>query len=397
MTAGSPRTVLYLHSSAGRYGADRQLQLLATGLDPERYRALVVLPEHGELAADLRGAGIDVRVRSLAVMRRALMSPRGISRVTAAWAADAGGLGRLARAENAAVVHTNTSVTLGGAAAARIAAIPHVWHVREIYAEFERWWPAYRRLLTTADALPCVSQATADQFEGEPMATVIHDGLPPMEPRADRAAARASLGLDEDVFVAAVLGRISSWKGQEILARALADPILAERGAVGLIAGAAWRGEERHERALRELGERLGLGERLRMLGFRDDPEVVYGAADVVVIPSTQPDPLPNAALEAAASGCCVVAARHGGLPEILRDGETGVLVAPSDAMALAHALGDLAANRARVRRLGDAARADVRERFAAKRLLDEIQALYDELIANPPPHRVSARPRLSA
>jgi glycosyltransferase involved in cell wall biosynthesis len=65
--------------------------------------------------------------------------------------------------------------------------------------------------------------------------------------------------------------------------------------------------------------------------------------------------------------------------------------------MALAHALGDLAADRARVRRLGDAARADVRERFAAKRLLDEIQALYDELIANPPPHRVSARPRLSA
>jgi glycosyltransferase involved in cell wall biosynthesis len=397
VTDGAARTVLFLHSSAGRYGADRQLELIATGLDPARYRALVVLPEHGELAADLRGAGVDVRVRPLAVMRRALMSPRGISRVTAAWAADAGGLGRLARAQDAAVVHTNTSVTLGGAAAARIAAIPHVWHVREIYAEFERWWPAYRRLLCTADALPCVSEATCEQFGDAAIARVLPDGLPALPDPLARAQARGALGLDEDVFVAAVLGRISSWKGQEILARALADPALAERGAVGLIAGAAWRGEQRHERALSELGGRLGLGDRLRMLGFRDDPETIYGAADVVVVPSTQPDPLPNAAIEAAASGCCVVAAGHGGLPEILRSGETGVLVAPSDPMALAHALSDLAADPERVARLGAAAREDVRERFSAKRLLDSLQALYDELVANPPPHRVSARPRLSA
>jgi glycosyltransferase involved in cell wall biosynthesis len=396
VTSAGPRTVLYLHSSAGRYGADRQLHLIATGLDPERYRALVVLPEHGELAADLRAAGIDVRVRSLAVLRRALMSPRGVSRVTAAWAADAGGLGRLARTADAAIVHTNTSVTLGGAAAARIAAIPHVWHVREIYAEFERWWPAYRRLLCTADALPCVSAATLEQFGGAGIARVLHDGLPELPPRATRAAARAALGVDDDVFVVAVLGRISSWKGQEVLVRALADPALARRGAIGLIAGAAWRGEQRHERGLTELAATLGLSDRLRMLGFRDDVDVIYGAADAVVVPSTQPDPLPNAALEAAAAGCCVVAADHGGLPEIIRDGETGLLVTPGDPMSLAHVLSDLADDPQRARRLGDAAAADVRERFSAERLLDRTQSLYDDLVANPPPHRVSARPRLS-
>ena len=88
-----------------------------------------------------------MQVRPLAVLRRSLMSPRGVSRVAAAWAADAGGLGRMARKRGVALVHTNTSVTLGGAAAARVAGVPHVWHVREIYAGFERWFPAYRRLL----------------------------------------------------------------------------------------------------------------------------------------------------------------------------------------------------------------------------------------------------------
>ena len=387
-----PRTVVYLHSSAGRYGADRQLGLIATGLDPTRYRPLVVLPEHGDLATDLRAAGVDVRVRPLAVLRRALMSPRGLGRVSAAWAADAGGLGRLARAHEAALVHTNTSVTLGGAAAARIAGVPHVWHVREIYAGFDRWWPAYRRLLLTADALPCVSEATLAQFDGAPGPRLLHDGLPGEPRRVDRTAAREALDLPRDRFVVAVLGRISAWKGQDILARALADPALRDVGAIGLIAGAAWPGEERHERALGELADRHGLGDRLRRLGFRDDPETVIGAADAIAVPSTQPDPLPNAALEAAAAGCCVVASAHGGLTEILIDGETGLLVAPGDPAALARALRRAGDDPALAARLGQAAAEDVSARFAPALLLDRLQGLYDELLVDPPHHRFAAR-----
>ena len=80
------------------------------------------------------------------------------------------------------------------------------------------------------------------------------------------------------------------------------------------------------------------MGERLRVLGFRDDVDRILGAADVVVVPSKRPDPLPNSAIEAAAAGVPVVAAAHGGLPEIVRDGETGVLVPPGDPAALAAA-----------------------------------------------------------
>ena len=338
-----------------------------------------MLAEDGPLRADLEAAGVEVHVRPLAVMRRSLMSPSGMARVAAAFAADAGGLGRLARTRGVEIVHTNTSVTLGGAAAARIAGAKHVWHVREIYAGFERWWPAYRRLLVTADALPCVSAATAAQFGdgAEGTVSVLHDGLAVRHERAPRAEARARLELADDVRVVAVLGRLSVWKGQDVVVRALADPRL--RDTVALVCGAPWPGEERRERELRELARRLGVEDRARFLGFRDDLDVVLGAADAVVVPSTHPDPLPNAALEAAAAGCCVVAARHGGLTEIVRDGETGLLVEPADHAALAGALVGL--DPATAAQLGDRAARDVAQRFAPERLLAGVEQLYGEVL----------------
>jgi glycosyltransferase involved in cell wall biosynthesis len=376
------RTILYLHSSSGRYGADRQLHAIVTGLDPGRYRPLVVLPEPGELHSDLVAAGVEVRIRPLAVLRRALLSASGLTRIAAALAADGAALARLARSRRAALIHTNTSVTLGGAAASRFARVPHVWHVREIYAGFEFWWPAYRRVLLSADALPCVSEATRAQFGAAAAARVVHDGLAIAPARADRAAARTALGIPADALVVAVLGRISAWKGQDILVRALAEPPLRERrDVIALVAGEPWRGEERHLEELLRTAAALDVAGRVHHAGFRDDVATVYGAADLVAVPSKQPDPLPNAALEAAAAGCCVVASRHGGLPEILRDRETGRLVDPGSPAALAAVLAELAEDRGQRERLGAAAAVDVAQRFSTQRMLHEVQALYDELL----------------
>ena len=106
--------------------------------------------------------------------------------------------------------------------------------------------------------------------------------------------------------------------------------------------------------------------------------ETVYGAADVVAVPSTAPDPLPNTALKTAAAGCAVVVAARGGLPEIIRDGETGRLFAPGDAAGLARAIAELLDDEGARERLGAAAAADVRGRFDPARLVAEVQALYD-------------------
>ena len=373
------RRVLYLHSSAGRYGADRQLLLLATTLDPDRYHALVVLPFEGSLAQDLRDAGIEVLTGPMAILRRELLSPLGLSRLARELAYERHSLERLVRAQQVDVVHANTSVILGGRAGAHAAGARYAVHVREIYPQPPVAWPWHRRQLLQADAVLCVSGATAAPLGGEGANVhVVPDGLAVMHEPAPRSQSRMALGLSQNAFTVAVLGRISGWKGQAVLARALDEEALRVRGAVGLVAGDVWPGQERWEEELREAGR--GAGDRLRLLGFRDDLATIYGAADVVVVPSTQPDPLPNSALEAAAAGCCVVASDVGGLPEIIRDGETGVLVPPDDPAALARALAELADDPARRQRLGEAAAADVRSRFAPEKLAPRVMALYDGL-----------------
>jgi glycosyltransferase involved in cell wall biosynthesis len=376
------RHVLLVHSSSGHYGADRQLQLIAAGLDPDRYTPLVLLPEEGPLAEDLRAAGIEVQVRRLAVLRRQLAHPAGLGRLAAEAARAGRELSRLVHQRDVALVHSNTSVILGAAAAAAIARVPHIWHIREIYARFARLWPAYRRLLETARALPCVSHATATQFRPSARVRVLHDGLWGDPRRAPREQARAALGLQPDIPAIAVLGRISDWKGQDVLVRALAEPPLRERGAVALIAGDAWPGSEDPAGDLRALARSLDVADRVRMLGFREDVELVFGAADLIAVPSSAPDPLPGAAIEAAAAGCAVIASAHGGLPEIIRDGETGRLVRPHDPAALAVAAASLLDDPGLRQSLGSAAASEVRQRFAPARLQRAIGELYDSLLS---------------
>jgi glycosyltransferase involved in cell wall biosynthesis len=308
-----------------------------------------------------------VRTGPLPVLRRELLSPAGLARLARDIARARPALQRLVAAQRVDLVHANTSVVLG----LRPVAPRLVTHVREIYPPVPLALAAHRRALLRSDAVVCVSEATRRAL-GAPDAHVIHDGLAVDARRAPRAQARMTLGLPQDAFVAAVLGRVSGWKGQEVLARAVRE---LAGDALCLVAGDAWPGQEHHERRLREAG-----GDRLRMAGFRDDVENVYGAADVVVVPSTRPDPLPNSALEAAAAGCCVVAADHGGLPEIVRDGVTGRLVAPGDHRALAAVLAELAAAPAERERLGAAAARDVRGRFAPERLARSVEALYGRL-----------------
>jgi glycosyltransferase involved in cell wall biosynthesis len=341
--------------------------LIATNLDPDRYLASVVLAQDGPLVAELRAAGTDTVVAPLAVLRRSELSPGGLVRLGLRIAATTG----LARGRGISIVHSNTSVTLSGAVAARRAGVPHVWHVREIYTE--RMWPAYRRVLYTADVLPCVSGAVRNQFGDRSSAIVLGDGVAVLGP-PHAMAPRAPSG----PLVCVVLGRISPWKGQDVLLRAIAEV----PGAEAVVAGDAWSGQEQREAELRELASSLGIEDRVRFVGFVDDPRRLYAMADVVVVPSIRPDPLPNAALEAAAAGCCVVASGHGGLTEILHDGETGVLVEPGDPAALAAALRRLAADPGLRSRLGAAAATDVGRRYAPELLVSRVQDLYDELLA---------------
>jgi glycosyltransferase involved in cell wall biosynthesis len=381
-----PRTVLFLHGSSGGYGADRQLVLLASRLDRRRYRPLVLLPERGELAEPLEAAGVEIAIAPLAVLRRRLLNGRGVARTAALLARNAREVGELARARRASIVHTNTSLVLCGQAVAERSSAAHLLHVREIYRGRDgarsRLWPALRRRLLRADALACVSRAAAAQFDGAEHVFVLPDGLTRPPPPMSRRDAREALGLDASTFVVTAIGRISDWKGQDVLVRALAHPLLAAIDAVGLVAGDSAEHQNGFERSLAQLTRSLSVDGRVRLLGFRDDVDVLLAASDAVAVPSTYPDSLPGSALEAAAAGVPVVATDVGGLPEIVRDGVTGRIVRSGEPEALARALRELADDPAARHRLGHAAADDAKARFDGGAVVAELEERYDRLLA---------------
>jgi glycosyltransferase involved in cell wall biosynthesis len=121
----------------------------------------------------------------------------------------------------------------------------------------------------------------------------------------------------------------------------------------------------------------LGLADRIRFLGWRRDVDAILAAADALVLPSLANECLPYAILEAMAHGLPVIGTDVAGIPEEVADGQTGFVVAPGDATALADRLGRLAADPQLRRALGEAGRRRVTSEFSLDRMAAATTAVW--------------------
>jgi len=179
-----------------------------------------------------------------------------------------------------------------------------------------------------------------------------------------------------------MIGRINSWKGQDLLARAVADlpTKLAERVVVKYV-GAAFQAVPA-EADLRSLVGHLGLSAQVEFEGFVSNPAALYQWADIVVVPSKRPEPFGLVAVEAMAHGRPVIAAAHGGLVEIVKHGESGFLVAPGSVPELVQAICRLALDPATATRMAQAGRTIYAQRFTEQCYRDGLLALFNGALA---------------
>ncbi len=391
--------ILYINNSADLYGASRALLRVLVPLRGRGFEPVVVVPERGPLQARIEELGMQVIVDpGLSIVDRATLKSFRAFAFFFGFPLSVFRFFKLIRRERIALVHTNTAVMPSPALAAWLAGVPHVWHMREIFDEFRSGWKIYWRYLHAfSTRIPCMSEAIAAQFPNRSKTCVLFDGLPLEEyPRTavlSRAEARAQFQLGAGPVIGCV-GRIKFVrKGQEVLVQAAA--LLKQRGLTAklLLVGAPAPGNEEHGERLRQLIHDLGLEADVVMPGELPDPKPAYAAMDIFVLPSAQAEPFGLVVLEAMAMGCPVVATAIGGPLSIVAEGETGFLVPPGDASALADRLEILLRDAALRERMAAAGRARLETQFSFANTVNELEALYREVLNEPPrPAQTAAR-----
>jgi glycosyltransferase involved in cell wall biosynthesis len=206
----------------------------------------------------------------------------------------------------------------------------------------------------------------------------VYHGLEPPVTRAmerEGQRIRAELGIGPDAFLVGNVGRLAPQKGQRHLIRAM--PLLLERvpRAHAVIAGGGDL-----EEFLRDLAEEMGVAEHVHVLGARKDVPELMHAMDVFAMPSIW-EGFGLVLLEAMAAGRPIVASRVATIPEVVVDGETGLLVPAGDPLALAEALAQLADQPALATRFGEAGRERLRRQFSIEKMVGDTELLYRELV----------------
>ncbi|GGU06915.1 glycosyltransferase family 4 protein [Nocardioides albus] len=367
--------LLVAHPSPDVYGSDLQLVETVCGLRQAGQQVMVVVPEHGPLIPLLEAAGASVEVMAFPVLRKAYLSPAGLVRLAAAlmvfWVRAA----RLWRRVRPGRMLVNTVTIPWWILVARAARVPVVCHVHE--AEDDQPKPVRLALaapLLLANRVVANSRASRDVLVRTlPVlgrrTNVVYNGVPGPE-----SVTAARTRIPNAPLRLVLVGRLSPRKGTDVALEALAE---VRRGGIDArlrVCGSVFAGYEWFEQELRDRADSADLAGSVDFLGYVEEPESELEQADVVLVPS-RVEPFGNVAVEALLAERPLVASRVQGLAEIVRDGETGLLVTPGDAGDLAAAIRRLAADPTLAAELAAAGRKDAEERFGAQRYRDEIAA----------------------
>jgi glycosyltransferase involved in cell wall biosynthesis/ubiquinone/menaquinone biosynthesis C-methylase UbiE len=333
-----------------------------------------------QLARAARGAGHDVRFISpsegpFLVLARSNGFDVAIVQITGAL--DIAAIRRLSRElHDTDLVHTHGHFAVNTVAriAARIAGARVVSHMH-IENSFRGGFARHAQIALDnftarlCSAIIAVSEATRRSLilQGYPADRVltVHNGISlDVAPVSPRRLAHGRVVIE--------VGRLAEVKGQ----RTLLEALIHLDASIVLVGSDLEQGGE-YERALRAYAEELGVANRVVFAGHRDDVAELLEGSDVLCLPSSA-EGLPMVILEAMVRGRPVVATAVGGTPELVLDGQTGLLVQPRDPVALAAALSEILDDTAYARRLGEAGRARVRESFSAEGMSKRVLTVYE-------------------
>ena len=377
--------VVELLATATNGGAQEHLYNLVTRIDRERYEVSIVALSNGTAVRRLERTGLPVCVIDESDDEAAIGA---IAAHLAAVEADVVH-GHMYRAE---VVGTQAAWRLAQAGRRRPFVVNTV-HSSRVRSDEDR--ALLRRLTPKMDHLVAVSRAIVRKVEdegrvGAPI-SLIYNGVDLQRYDHQEACCtlREEYGLPEDAPIVGVVARLEPEKGHPTLLEAWPRVLATVPNAHLLVVGEGSRCDALQAQAasLGLLGSdpanpRSELGRRVVFTGRRDDVPAVTAALDVAVLPSYR-EAQGLSILEAMALSRPVVASGVGGIPEMIEDGRSGLLVPPHDPEALAAAISRLLLDHPYADTLGKAGRELAHERFCVELMVRAIESIYDEAVAD--------------
>jgi glycosyltransferase involved in cell wall biosynthesis len=355
-------------------------------IDKKRVHPIVVVPKKGLLKDRLQDLGVETYVLPQAWW----ISPtRDFGQKDGAKidiVERCNNIAALIRDEHVDIVHTNTSVVIEGAIAAKLTERPHIWHLHEILKVYPTLKPClplhliYKFIELHSDVLITVTDALRKAVSEETNTDkirVIHNGIDVVNECQLVPGFRKEMGISKDYVVVCAIGSVIREKGYDNFIVA-AKHVLAKRKNVRFIIIGSMGDHEFASILFREI-RRSGLKEYIKFLGHRSDIARILKEIDVCVV-SSQTESFGLTQLEAMGAGRPIVATRCGGPEEIVVDGETGILVPINDPEAMAEAIISLADNREKRRQMGLSGLNRYDRYFTANCYCKQIEALYSEV-----------------
>jgi glycosyltransferase involved in cell wall biosynthesis len=287
------------------------------------------------------------------------------------------------------IIHVNNySAGLYVAPIALISRIPSIWHIHDIIPPNTLEAKVYRMICKCFTVRLGCSEAVVQRLTElcpSAKALLAHNGIDTNNDfnPARFADVRAEAPESDGTVTVAMVGLLVAWKGFDVYVDAIEKLVREHRlttNAKFLIVGGSWLDEDEYEQQLKRHVREAGLSEHIVFTGpVKDVPKLLSGV-DVLVHASVKPDPFPTVILEGMAMGKIVVAARAGGVPELIDEGNTGFCFPPGRADILADLLEMLVNRHEEFKRVGENAHKVCSQRFNVGRAVARFNQIYTSL-----------------
>lgn len=369
-----PRRVVHITTSLAVGGAQRHLLQLLTNSPDGLQQDVIYFRDH-DLRQEIASHAGQVHHIPMASLWGLALMPQLVRTISAG---------------KYDIVHTHLlRADMFGAVASRLARVPALVttkHNLEERLDQPGWRWLHRRTARLPDLTIGISEAVREwavTTGGAPASRtrVVHYGIDTQDfAHVDRVAAREVLDLEPGIPVVMCPARLDPQKNHALLLRALQLVRQQLPDAVLLLAGGRQLGSALYEQNLHQLAELLGISKGVRWLGVRGDVDQLLAACDVVAMASEW-EGFGLALLEAMAAERPVVATAVGGVPEVVVNGETGLLVKTGDTEAFAQALIHVLSDETDGKHLGVEGGRRARKVFTLDGMRAATQAIYDEVL----------------